>query len=120
MKNIILLVIMTVFLLSMVDSKKEEPVDIWYRTVPDVDSEGQTTIYKLDMQVGYAYSDEYYIYLIVKKYDVDELVVIAIRNGDYWSNDASYWVTPKDLKEEIEMKILENQYKDSGKIESIK
>ena len=121
MKNIILLILIMVFSLGLVDSKKEEPVDIWYRTVPDVDNAGETLIYKLDMSIGYAYCDGYYIYLVIKRVDVDKPVIIAFKNNDYWLNDESHWITPENLEKEIESKILKEYFEqDSGKIESIK
>ena len=55
MKNIFIILIL-VFTLGMVDSKVEEPVDIWYRTVPDLNNDGKTTI-GLDMSAGFAYCD---------------------------------------------------------------
>ena len=120
MKNI-LLVLMTVFLLGMVDSKKEEPVDVWYRTAPDENNEGQTIIVKLDMTVGFAYCDGQFIYLLVKKYGIDELVVMSFVNGDYWVNDESYWTSQEVLEEEMRSRFLEDHFKkESGKIESIK
>ena len=119
--NNILLVLMTVFLLSMVDSKKEEPVDIWYRTAPDESNIGQTITVKLDMSTGFAYCDGQFIYLLVKKYGVDELVVMSFVNGDYWVNDESYWTSQEVLEEEMRSRFLEDHFKkESGKIESIK
>ena len=119
--NNILLVLMTVFLLSMVDSKKEEPVDIWYRTAPDENNEGQTITVKLDMTTGFAYCDGQFIYLLVKKHGIDELVVMSFVNGDYWVNNESYWTTQEVLEEEMRSRFLEDHLKkESRKIESIK
>ena len=53
MKNILIALTM-VFSLSLVDSKKEEPVDIWYRTAPDLDNEGQIITVQLDMRTGFS------------------------------------------------------------------
>ena len=119
MKNI-LLTLMTVFSLSLVDSKKEEPVDIWYRTAPDLDNEGQIITVQLDMRTGFAYCDGKFIYIMVKKKDIDELVVMTFVNGDYWVNDESYWTSQEDLQNEIKDRFLENHFnKDGGKIERL-
>ena len=120
MKSILITLIM-VFSLGLVDSKREEPVDIWYRTAPDENNKGQTITVKLDMTTGFAYCDGQFIYLLVKKYGVDELVVMSFVNGDYWVNDESYWTTQEVLEEEMRSRFLEDHFKkESGKIESIK
>ena len=117
MKNI-LLALITVFSLSLVDSKREEPVDIWYRTAPDLDNEGQIITVQLDMRTGFAYCDGGFIYIMVKKKDIDELVVMTFANGDYWVNDESYWTSQEDLQNEMKDRFLEKHFKEeSGKIE---
>ena len=120
MKSILIALTM-VFSLSLVDSKREEPVDIWYRTAPDLDNEGQIITVQLDMRTGFAYCDGQFIYLLVKKKDIDELVVMTFVNGDYWVNDESYWTSQEDLQNEMKDRFLEKHFKEeSGKIESIK
>ena len=119
MKNILITLIM-VFSLGMVDSKIQEPVDIWYRTAPDLDNEGQIITVQLDMRTGYAYCDGRFIYIMVKKKDIDELVVMTFANGDYWVNDESYWTSQEDLQNEIKDRFLENHFnKGGGKIERL-
>ena len=49
MKNIFIISIL-VLTLGMVDSKVEEPVDVWYRTVPDLNNDGP--IYGFDVIAG--------------------------------------------------------------------
>jgi len=112
---------MTVLLLGMVDSKQEQPIDIWYRTAPDENNEGQTITVKLDMSTGFAYCDGQFIYLLVKKHGIDELIVMSFVNGDYWVNDESYWTSHEDLEKDMRERFLEKHFKEeSGKIESIK
>jgi len=119
MKSILIALTM-VFSLSLVDSKKEEPVDIWYRTAPDENNEGQTITVKLDMSTGFAYCDGQFIYLLVKKHGIDELIVMSFVNGDYWVNDESYWTSQEDLQNEIKDRFLENHFnKGGGKIERL-
>ena len=119
MKSILIALTM-VFSLSLVDSKKEEPVDIWYRTAPDLDNEGQIITVQLDMRTGYAYCDGRFIYIMVKKKDIDELVVMTFANGDYWVNDESYWTSQEDLEKDMRERFLEKHFnKESGKIERL-
>ena len=119
--KITLIVLIMVFSLGLVDSKREEPVDIWYRTAPDLDNEGQIITVQLDMRTGFAYCDGQFIYIMVKKKDIDELVVMTFVNGDYWVNDESYWTSQEDLEKEMRSRFLEKHFKEeSGKIESIK
>ena len=118
MKNIFIILIL-VFTLGMVDSKVEEPVDVWYRTVPDLNNDGKTTI-GLDMSAGFAYCDGQFIYIMVKKKDVDELVVMTFANGDYWVNNESYWTTQEDLQNDRKERFLKNHFnKGGGKIERL-
>ena len=119
MKSILIALTM-VFSLSLVDSKREEPVDIWYRTAPDLDNEGQIITVQLDMRTGYAYCDGEFIYIMVKKKDIDELVVMTFANGDYWVNDESYWTTQEDLQNDRKDRFLKNHFnKGGGKIERL-
>ena len=119
--KITLIVLIMVFSLGLVDSKREEPVDIWYRTAPDLDNQGQIITVQLDMRTGFAYCDGQFIYIMVKKKDIDELVVMTFANGDYWVNDESYWTSQEDLQNEMKDRFLEKHIKEeSGKIESIK
>ena len=119
MKNILIALTM-VFSLGLVDSKIKEPIDIWYRTAPDLDNEGRIITVQLDMRTGYAYCDGEFIYIMVKKKDVDELVVMTFANGDYWVNDESYWTTQEDLQNDRKERFLKNHFnKGGGKIERL-
>ena len=119
MKNIFIISIL-VFTLGMVDSKVEESVDVWYRTVPDLDNEGKTTTIELDMRVGFAYCDGEFIYLMVKKKDLDELTVMTFVNGDYWINDESYWRPQENKENDMRERFLRSHInKGGGKIERL-
>ena len=54
----------------------EEPVDVWYR-VSTNESHRYGELMTVDMSMGYAYYDEFYIYLFVlEKNTGDELVIM--------------------------------------------
>ena len=117
MKNIFMVLIL-VLTLGMVDSKVEESVDVWYRTVPDLNNDGKTTI-GLDMSAGFAYCDGEFIYLMVKKKDIDELIVMTFVNGDYWINDESYWRPQENKENDMRERFLKNHLNKGGKIERL-
>ena len=89
----------------------EEPIDVWFRSAPKEDGSGEMEILKLDMSTGYAFSDGYFIYLLVEEIDTGEKLVIAFYNDEYWDAGASHWghknpaeqeEPPKTLKEYLE------------------
>ena len=43
---------------------------------------------------------------MVKKKDIDELVVMTFANCDYWVNDESYWTTQEDLQNDRKDRFL--------------
>ena len=72
------------------------------------------------MRTGYAYCDGGFIYIMVKKKDIDELVVMTFANGDYWVNNESYWTTQEDLQNDMKERFLENHFNNGGgKIERL-
>ena len=57
---------------------------------------------------------------MVKKKDIDELVVMTFANGDYWVNNESYWTTQEDLQNDMKERFLENHFNNGGgKIERL-
>jgi len=89
----------------------EEPIDVWFRSAPKEDGSGEMEILKLDMSTGYAFSDGYFIYLLVEEIDTGEKLVIAFYNDEYWDAGESHWghknpaeqeEPPKTLKEYLE------------------
>ncbi len=62
-----------------------EPINIWYKVSNDDKSIGQ--IVELDMSKGQAFSDAYFIYLVVQDNKTKEIVIIAFPNGGDWVAD---------------------------------
>ena len=111
----IYLLIVTTCVMSFIFSENnycEEPMDVWFRSAPKEDGSGEMEILKLDMSTGYAYSDGFFIYLLVEEMNTGEKIVIAFYNDEYWNAETSHWrhknpaeqeEPPKTLKEYLRL-----------------
>ena len=97
------------------DCECGEPVNVWYKVSSNEEDYGK--VIRLDMSGGQSFSDEMFIYIIVKDLTNGDNIIIAFPNGGDWTA-----ATPKDpfLDElEKEFKNLEDYLK-SNPSEEIK
>ena len=59
-----------------------KPVNVWYKVSTDEITYGQ--VVQLDMSEGQSFSDETYIYIIVKDLENDDNIVLVFPNGGNW------------------------------------
>ena len=92
------------------DCECGEPVNVWYKVSSNEEDYGK--VVQLDMSQGQSFSDEIYIYIIVKDAANGDNIVVAFPNGGDWVAQ-----TPKDpfldaLDEEF--KNLEDYLRSQG------
>ena len=95
------------------DCECGEPVNVWYKVSTDDLTYGQ--IVQLDMSEGQSFSDEMYIYIIVKDLANDDNIVLVFPNGGNWHQKG---VDPFLDELEKEFETLE-EYLKSRKSEEI-
>ena len=88
------------------DCECGKPVNVWYKVSTDDLTYGQ--IIQLDMSVGQSFSDEMYIYIIVKDFANDDNIVLVFPNGGNWEQKG---VDPFLDELEKEFKNLEDYLK---------
>ena len=71
------------------DCECGEPVNVWYKVSTAEQDNGK--IVRLDMTKGQAFSDQMFIYIVVKDADTGDVIYIAFPNGGDWVAE-----TPKD------------------------
>ena len=59
-----------------------KPVNVWYKVSTDDLTYGQ--VVQLDMSEGQSFSDETYIYIIVKDLANDDNIILVFPNGGNW------------------------------------
>ena len=91
-----------------------KPVNVWYKVSTDDLTYGQ--VVQLDMSEGQSFSDEMYIYIIVKDLANDDNIVLVFPNGGDWHQKG---VDPFLDELEKEFKNLEDYLK-SNPSEEIK
>ena len=84
----------------------EEPEDVWFK-VSHNENHRYGEILTIDMSVGYALYDEFYIYLFVLEKNTGEELVIMFPIG-YWSMKPVE--KPKELPEEEEKEFDLDEY----------
>tara|TARA_R100000152_G_C6650999_1_gene92627 strand:+ start:141 stop:524 length:384 start_codon:yes stop_codon:yes gene_type:complete len=95
----------------------EEPVDVWYRLSTN-ESHMYGEIMAVDMSMGYAYYDEFYIYLFVLEKNTKEELVIMFPIG-FW--EVGVIEPTKELpKEEEEKEFDLDEYLKQNKGKGVK
>ena len=92
------------------DCECGEPVNVWYKVSTAEQDKGK--IVRLDMSKGQAFSDQMFIYVVVKDADTGDVIYIAFPNGGDWVAE-----TPKDPFLEAldeEFKNLEDYLRNKG------
>ena len=64
------------------DCECGEPVNVWYKVSTAEQDKGK--IVRLDMSKGQAFSDQMFIYVVVKDADTGDVIYIAFPNGGDW------------------------------------
>ena len=67
------------------DCECGEPVNVWYKVSTAEQDNGK--IVRLDMTKGQAFSDQMYIYIVVKDADTGDVIYIAFPNGGDWVSE---------------------------------
>jgi len=94
----------------------EEPVDVWFR-ISNNESHRYGELLTIDMRAGYAYYDEFYIYLFVLEKNTGDELVIMFPIG-YW--EVQQIVKPKELPKEEEEKFDLDEYLKQNKGKGVK
>ena len=88
------------------DCECGEPVNVWYKVSSNEEEYGK--IVQLDMSEGKSFSDDMYIYIIVKDVANGDNIVVAFPNGGDWVAET---VDPFLNELEKEFKNLEDYLK---------
>ena len=112
--------ILFVFLLGIIsaqvtapDCECGEPVNVWYKVSSAEQDKGK--IVRLDMTKGQAFSDQMYIYIVVKDADTGDVIYIAFPNGGDWVAEPAKDPFLDALDEEF--KNLEDYLRSKGSTE---
>ena len=82
-KYIFIYLLITIgFCFSQITNECVELTNIWFKVSTERDKIGE--IIKLDMSKGQSYSDPYYIYLVVRDMETNDIMVVAFPNGGDW------------------------------------
>ena len=99
--------VLFIFLLGIIsaqvtapDCECGEPVNVWYKVSSAEQDKGK--IVRLDMTKGQAFSDQMYIYIVVKDADTGDVIYIAFPNGGDWVAEPAKDPFLEALDEEFE------------------
>lgn len=77
----------------------EEPINTWFKYSNDKNDKTYNTLVTLDMSSGYADTDGFIVYIVVKDYNTNEWVTIGFPIG-YWE---AYIPDNEDKKDYINL-----------------